>query len=57
MCIILININKVRDYHFHSNFLGKCINSTNHFFYFIVLITFTILINIDLLLIFMHYYD
>ncbi|CAD8134990.1 unnamed protein product [Paramecium octaurelia] len=47
----------VKDYHFHSKFFGKCINSTNHFFYFLFVLSFTILIDFHLLFTFLHYYD
>ncbi|CAD8045720.1 unnamed protein product [Paramecium sonneborni] len=47
----------VKDYHFHSKFLGKCINSTNHLFYFLLVLSLTILIDFYLLFTFLHYYD
>ncbi|CAD8044275.1 unnamed protein product [Paramecium primaurelia] len=47
----------VKDYHLHSKFFGKCINSTNHFFYFLFVLSFTILIDFYLLFTFLHYYD
>ena len=47
----------VKDYHFHSYLFGKCINSTNHLFYFILILGSTVLVNVYLLFILSYYYN
>lgn len=47
----------VKDYHFHSYLFGKCINSTNHLFYFILILGSTVLVNVYLLFILTYYYN
>ena len=47
----------VKDYHFHSYLFGKCINSTNHLFYFIFILGNTIVVNFYLLFMLTYYYN